>query len=149
AANDGIICTGASATITGTGGTSYLWSTGAVTASITVTPAVTTTYTVTVTNANGCTATTTRTITVNSLPTAFNVTGGGAYCIQGPGLPVGLSGSQAGVNYQLQRNAVNVGAVVPGTGNPLTFGVFTTIGSYTVVATNTSTGCTANMTGAV
>ena len=48
--NDGIICTGASVTITGTGGGTYLWSTGATTAAITVTPAGTTTYTVTVTS---------------------------------------------------------------------------------------------------
>ncbi|MBK9149499.1 MAG: T9SS type A sorting domain-containing protein [Saprospiraceae bacterium] len=69
--NDGIICAGATATITASGGTSYLWSPGgATTASIVVTPATTTTYTVTVTNASSCTAVTTRTITVNPLPTA-------------------------------------------------------------------------------
>lgn len=68
-ANDGIICVGATATITASGGVSYLWSTGSTTASILVTPSTTTTYTVTVTNANGCQATTTRTITVNPLPT--------------------------------------------------------------------------------
>ncbi|MEI6882440.1 MAG: hypothetical protein WCK82_14065, partial [Bacteroidota bacterium] len=67
--NDGIICAGASATLTGTGGTSYAWSNGTNTAANTVTPASTTTYTVTVTNANGCTATSTSTITVNPLPT--------------------------------------------------------------------------------
>lgn len=68
-ANDGIICTGATATITASGGTSYIWSTGATTAAISVAPTTTTTYTVTVTNANNCSATTTRTITVNPLPT--------------------------------------------------------------------------------
>lgn len=68
-ANDGIICTGATATITASGGTTYVWSTGATTAAISVSPTATTTYTVTVTNANNCSATTTRTITVNPLPT--------------------------------------------------------------------------------
>jgi hypothetical protein len=67
--NDGIICNGASAVLTASGGTSYLWSTGASTAAITVAPGATTTYTVTVTNANNCSATATRVITVNSLPT--------------------------------------------------------------------------------
>ncbi|MBU6342577.1 MAG: hypothetical protein KGS48_13870, partial [Bacteroidetes bacterium] len=66
--NDGIICVGASASITATGGTSYAWSTGDNTATISVTPGATTTYTVTVTNANNCTATVARTIIVNALP---------------------------------------------------------------------------------
>ena len=68
--NDGIICTGASANLTASGGGTYLWSTTATTAAISVTPSATTTYTVTVTNTNGCTATSSTTITVNSLPTA-------------------------------------------------------------------------------
>jgi hypothetical protein len=65
--NDGIICAGASATLTASGGTSYIWSTAATTAGISVTPTGTTTYTVTVTNTNGCTDTEVTTITVNPL----------------------------------------------------------------------------------
>jgi hypothetical protein len=38
AANDAIICVGASATMTASGGTTYLWSTGATTAAITASP---------------------------------------------------------------------------------------------------------------
>src|SRR5690606_29161155 len=41
------------------------------------------------------------TLTVNALPIVYNVTGGGSFC-SGPGLPVGLSNSQVGVNYQLR-----------------------------------------------
>ena len=41
------------------------------------------------------------TVSINPLPTAYNVTGGGAYCSGGTGIPVGLSNSQSGVNYQL------------------------------------------------
>lgn len=63
--NDGIICSGASVVLTASGGNSYLWSTGANTASIVVSPTLTTTYTVTPTNANGCTATTSSLISVN------------------------------------------------------------------------------------
>ena len=33
-------------------------------------------------------------VTINPLPAAYNVTGGGAYCAGGFGVPVGLSGSQ-------------------------------------------------------
>jgi hypothetical protein len=148
--NDGILCVGASATLTASGGTSYLWSTGAAIAAITVSPVITTTYTVTVTNANGCTATATRTITVNPLPTVFNVTGGGSVCnTDNVGVPVGLSGSQVGVNYQLLLNGNPVGAPVAGTGAAISFGNQLGIGTYTVVATNATTLCTNNMTGSV
>jgi len=68
--NDGIICAGASATLTASGGGTYVWNGGATTALINVSPSATTTYTVTVTGTNGCTATATTTITVNPLPSA-------------------------------------------------------------------------------
>ncbi|MFN0174063.1 MAG: beta strand repeat-containing protein, partial [Saprospiraceae bacterium] len=103
--NDGITCAGAPVTITATpaSGVTYLWTPGgATTASITVSPVLTTTYTVTVTNAAGCTGTASRTITVNPLPTVFNVTGGGVRCTtDNEGFSILLSGSQTGVNYQL------------------------------------------------
>ncbi|MCZ2102341.1 MAG: GEVED domain-containing protein, partial [Chitinophagales bacterium] len=66
--NDGIIYTGSSATLTASGGGTYLWSTGATSATIIVTPPVTTTYTVTVTNANNCSTTAERVITVVDPP---------------------------------------------------------------------------------
>lgn len=59
------ICAGSSATLTASGGTSYLWNTSATTSSITVNPATTTTYTVTGTTI-GCTTTASVTVTVNS-----------------------------------------------------------------------------------
>ncbi len=64
------VCPAQSVTLTAAGGTSYLWSTGATTSSITVTPGSTTTYTVTITDAYGCTATASQTITVNAASTA-------------------------------------------------------------------------------
>ncbi|MFM8373589.1 MAG: beta strand repeat-containing protein, partial [Bacteroidota bacterium] len=82
-------------------------------------------------------------------PTAYNVTGGGAYCSGGAGVPVGLSNSQSGVNYQLRLNGVNTGAPVSGTGAAISFGNQTSAGTYTVVATNPSNSCTAVMTGSV
>jgi hypothetical protein len=145
--NDGIICSGGSATITAFGGPSYFWSTAATTASITVSPTLTSSYVVTVVNAQGCSSTAIRTITVSSNLTSYNVTGTGTICLVGTGLPVGLNGSQTGVNYQLQRNAVNVGSPIAGTGSALTFPNQTLAGTYTVVATSTSTSCTSNMTG--
>ncbi|MBK6964148.1 MAG: T9SS type A sorting domain-containing protein [Bacteroidales bacterium] len=80
-------------------------------------------------------------------PTVFTVTGGGSYCEGGVGVPVGLDGSQVGVNYAIVPGTL----VVPGDGNPITFGN-QLAGSYTVVATSDGTNpaiCTdpVNMTG--
>ena len=88
------------------------------------------------------------TLTVNALPAVFTVTGGGAFC-SGPGVPVGLNGSQSGVNYQLLRNGSNTGSPVAGTGAAISFGNQNVNGTYTVVATNTTTTCSNTMTGSV
>jgi len=62
--NNDTSCNGATVTLTATGGVSYHWSTGAITASITTATAGT--YTVTATNASGCTATASGTVTSSS-----------------------------------------------------------------------------------
>ncbi|MEZ4796634.1 MAG: T9SS type A sorting domain-containing protein [Flavobacteriaceae bacterium] len=66
---DQTICEGETATLTASGGTSYLWSTGATTSTINVSPNTTTTYSVTVTQ-NGCSDTDNLTVTVNPNPIA-------------------------------------------------------------------------------
>jgi|GEM_PF-5927412 len=90
-------------------------------------------------------------ITVNPLPTVYAVTGGGAYCAGGAGMPIGLSNSQTGVNYQLYLGASPDGPAVAGTtGSAITFGNKTVAGTYTVIATatyNITTNCSSNMTG--
>ncbi|HNU58815.1 MAG TPA: T9SS type A sorting domain-containing protein, partial [Aquaticitalea sp.] len=68
AGDDVSICLGSSVTLTASGGTSYLWSTGATTQSITVSPTATTTYSVEVTQ-NGCSGSDEVTVTVNNPPT--------------------------------------------------------------------------------
>ncbi|OWY22041.1 hypothetical protein C7N43_09165, partial [Sphingobacteriales bacterium UPWRP_1] len=67
---------GQSVTLTASGGSAYLWSTGANTASITVSPTVTTTYSVTVTSAGGCTSSTNKTVTVGPCVNCGDITGG-------------------------------------------------------------------------
>ena len=62
---DTTICKGSSILIAASGGTGYLWNTGALTSTITVSPSVTTTYTVTVT-AGGCADSDSVIVTVNS-----------------------------------------------------------------------------------
>ena len=105
------------------------------------------TYTVVATNATtNCSNTMTGSIVINPLPTAYTVTGSGAYCAGGVGKAVGLSGSQTGVNYQLYFNGNPVGTALAGTGAAISFGNITA-GSYTIVAVNTTTNCTKLMTG--
>jgi hypothetical protein len=82
-------------------------------------------------------------ITVNSYPTAFNMTGGGSYCAGGSGVPVGLSNSESGVSYQLKIDGVNTGSAT-GDGNPIPFGNQTEAGVYTVLASRGS--CTTLIT---
>ncbi len=79
-------------------------------------------------------------------PVVFSMTGGGNYCTGG-GLPVGLSGSETGVNYQLYLDATPEGSPLPGTGLALDFGNQINAGTYTVVATRFAGGCTALMNG--
>jgi hypothetical protein len=82
-------------------------------------------------------------------PTAYIVTGGGAYCSGTGGISVGLANSESGVNYQLQNGGANTGSPVAGTGSAISFGNQTGAGTYTVVATRTATGCSGNMSGSV
>ncbi|MBX0333188.1 T9SS type A sorting domain-containing protein [Pontibacter sp. HSC-14F20] len=62
------------------------------------------------------------------------MTGGGAYCAGGGGVPVGLASSQRNVFYQLKRDGANVGTPMAGTGNALNFANQTVAGAYTVEA---------------
>ncbi|HQH18277.1 MAG TPA: gliding motility-associated C-terminal domain-containing protein [Bacteroidales bacterium] len=101
------------------------------------------------TNSFGCTGETATVynIIVNSLPVSFNVTGGGSFCAGGVGVPVGLSGSEAGASYQLLINGIPSGSAVTGTGMPISFGNQTQAGIYTVEATYTSSQCSNTMAG--
>jgi uncharacterized protein (TIGR02145 family) len=65
--NDSKVCIGGLATLTASGGATYLWSTTALSASIIPSPSTNTTYTVTGTTA-GCSNTASITITVETLP---------------------------------------------------------------------------------
>jgi PKD repeat protein len=111
-----------------------------------VNPTVTTTYTVTV-NDGYNTASTQVIVTVNPSPLVYVVTGGGEFCSGGSGIPIGLSGAQMGVSYQLLMNGMPVGPSLVGTGGPIIFGIFTTGGTYTAVATNIATSCSSMMAG--
>jgi hypothetical protein len=103
-ANDGTICKGASVTLTGSGGTSYTWSTGSTANPLTVSPASTTTYSVNVTNANGCASATSYAISVNPVPTVdFLATPGNTSC------------SGTDVTYTTQSGQTGYQWLMPGT----------------------------------
>lgn len=105
------------------------------------------TYTVTLTNAAGCDSIATLLLDIAPAIQLFNVTGGGSYTTGGQGVPVGLSGSQIGMSYQLYVNSISTGSPVSGTGNAISFGNQTAAGAYTVTA---SSGiCSANMLNSV
>lgn len=107
------------------------------------------TYTVVGTNANNCSTqmTGTATITVNVLPTQFNMTGGGAFCASGGSVSITLTGSQTGVNYQLRLGTTNVQAAKSGTGSGLNWTGINAAGTYTIVATHSTTTCVNTMSG--
>ncbi|MBK7710009.1 MAG: hypothetical protein IPJ37_02825 [Bacteroidales bacterium] len=82
-------------------------------------------------------------------PAIYNVgSSATSYCADLTGVNITLSGSQAGVNYQLRVGGVNNGPPIPGTGSSLTW-TDKPAGVYTVVATNATTLCTSNMSGSV
>jgi len=64
---DAAICSGESTTLNASGGSTYLWSTGSTTASITVSPTSTQTYTLTATDGNGNTDSDDVIVTVNNV----------------------------------------------------------------------------------
>ena len=159
------MCAGTVLTLTGNGafgaGTlvSYNWSgpngyssTSSASAKLYTTPDANASgsYSVTVTyTGTGCTSNpvASSAVTVNALPTAYNITGGGFYCSGGTGVSIGLDGSDPGINYQLYNGSTAVGVALPGSGSPLDFGLQTASGTYSIQATNTTTSCTNGMTG--
>jgi PKD repeat protein len=87
-------------------------------------------------------------VTVSAGPLLFSMTGGGTYCGQGgTGVEIGLSGSQAGVDYTLYYDGSPTTTVVPGTGGAISFGLQTGAGDYTAQASDPVTTCTINMSG--
>jgi hypothetical protein len=92
---------------------------------------------------SGCTSNMIDSTIVYSLPATYTVTGGSG--CSAAGVTVGLSGSDSStVSYQLYNGSTAVGSSIAGTNSPITFGLQTVAGTYTVVATN-SGGCQSAM----
>lgn len=84
-------------------------------------------------------------ITVNSNPNIYHVTGGGSVLAGEKGVHIGLNGSDAGINYHLYKDKAYAGVVVQGNGMPIDFGIQTGAGTYTVEAFNDGAGCNSMM----
>ena len=119
-------CQGGSVTLTANTASSYQWSNGATTASITVNASGN--YTVTITNANGCSAVSVpTTVTVNALPTATITANGPTTFCQGGNVTLVAS---SGASYLWSNGAPTQSISV------------TTAGTYSVTVTSAA-GCTA------
>lgn len=118
------ICIGQSTTLTATGALSYVWSTGATSTSITVSPTVNTTYYVTGLDMNGCSASDVVSVTV--LPAAN-------------ALFTSVVVGATGVFTNLSTNAVsyswNFGDGSPANNSANPSHVYSTNGTYTVTLT--------------
>jgi hypothetical protein len=81
-------------------------------------------------------------IIIDSLPKSFQVLGGGGFCSGGSGVPITLSGSVTGFQYQLLLDGKPIENPFQGNGDSIRFGNRTIAGLYSVVALNNSnTGC--------
>lgn len=127
------ICIGNSATLTGTGALGYLWSTTAISSSITVSPSNTTPYSVTGADANGCTASATATVTVNQLPTPVITPSSAAVC---NGVSATLTAS--GGTIYAWSNSGNTAAITVTPANTTTYAV-TVTDANTCSATTSAT----------
>ncbi len=108
---DQTICIGGSTTLLASGGTSYLWSTGATTASITVSPVVTTSYTVQISNGAGCSIMDTVTVNIFSDPNMsagadVSICPGGSIQLQASGATQYLWSPSAGLSANNIANPI-------------------------------------------
>jgi gliding motility-associated-like protein len=112
------ICNGQSTTLTAAGGTSFLWSTGATTPSITVSPTQTTTYSVIV-NGNGCASQPTlATVNVSYGPIAI-ITGVDSVCPGGTSILTVAGGSSWLWNTGSTNQSITINNIL----NPTTVSV--------------------------
>jgi PKD repeat protein len=89
-------------------------------------------------------------VNVDNGPGVYTMTGGGTICLTGgTGAPVGLDGSQTGINYTLYLNGTATSTVVPGTGGAISFGNQLVGGNYSAQANNPATTCNNAMNGLV
>jgi len=133
--NPTAICIGSTATLTGSGASTYTWSPGLLAGtSVTVSPAATTIYTVTGTNASGCTGNTTVQLIVNPLPTVTAVANPTGIC-QGSGGSSTLTASGASTYTWNPGALIGTSVVV----SPIVNTIFTVTGTSVLGCNSTAT----------
>jgi hypothetical protein len=105
-------------------------------------------YRVSVTTNCGSAGPNSFTLTVNPLPDDKTVSAQNSTVCVGSGTNIIVQNSQSGVNYQLRIGTSNVGSPVAGTGGNINLptGNLTSNTTFNVLATNTSTGCSLQLT---
>ena len=117
------VCSGTDAILTASGGSTYVWSNGAVTPADTVSPSSNTTYTVTVTDVHSCTASTSRLVSVGNVLAHVTPSGPTTFCNSGS---VTLRLDSTFATYLWSTGETTQSIVV------------TTAGTYTATVTNGS-----------
>ena len=84
---------------------------------------------------------------LNHTPAIFLLEGDGYFCQGGSGATLTLTGSETGVDYQLNLDNQPLGAALPGTGSALVWNNLTAQGFYTVVAVDVP--CSQQMAGQI
>jgi C1A family cysteine protease len=126
-------------------GYTYLWSTGDETETIAV--STTDTYSVTV-SIGSCSAEDVVSLTVYPQPSAFELIGGGEI-EEGTDSEILLADSELDVSYSLFHDTNGELASVAGTGEQISFGMFSESGTYTATAISDIAGCSTDMIGSV
>ena len=134
--NDGIVCTGASIKLLGSGAVSYIWD-NSITNNTSFVPAANTTYTATGTDANGCVNTGAYLVSVNNLPAEPTVSNKD-YCFNETALALTAT-NLANHNLAWYGNDATGGTSASTAPTPLT----SSLGSstYYVSQTNTANSC--------
>jgi len=83
----------------------------------------------------------------NPLPSDFPIQGGGSICEGEEGENIFLLSSETDVTYYLYRNGEFSGNQIEGSGFTISFGNQSQEGFYTVLATNSLTSCSSQMSG--
>ena len=98
-------------------------------------------YTISVRADNSCgngTWSTPLSCIMNYAPLQYQLSNGGGICEGSQGIELTQAGSEINIEYELFRDGNSTSTILPGTGNPLSFGFINIEGTYTVIGYNTT-----------